>query len=66
MNETSSRPRKPHQGFQTMTPERRREIAAMGGRAAQARGTAHRYDSEEAREAGRKRALKHGQQLRQA
>lgn len=41
-------------GFAAMTPERRREIAAKGGRTAQARGTAHRFTPEEAREAGRK------------
>ncbi len=41
-------------GFQGMTPERRREVAASGGRAAHAKGTAHRWTEEEAREAGRK------------
>jgi hypothetical protein len=37
-----------------MTPERRREIASMGGKAAQANGKGHRFTSEQAREAGRK------------
>lgn len=41
-------------GFASMSPERRREIAAMGGRAAHEKGTGHEYTSEEAREAGRK------------
>lgn len=41
-------------GFASMTPERRREIASAGGRAAHEQGTAHRWTREEAREAGRK------------
>lgn len=41
------------QGFAVMTPERRREIAAMGGTAAHAKGKAHRFTSEEAIAAGR-------------
>ena len=46
------------QGFASMTPERRSEIAAMGGRAAHAKGTAHEYSpGEEARAAGRKGGL---------
>ena len=41
-------------GFQSRTPEERREIAARGGRAAHAKGTAHRWTREEASAAGRK------------
>lgn len=41
-------------GFAGMDPERRREIASMGGRAAHESGNAHEFDSNEAREAGRK------------
>ena len=41
-------------GFAAMDEQRQREIAAMGGRAAHEKGTAHRFDSQEAREAGRK------------
>jgi general stress protein YciG len=41
-------------GFANMDPDKQREIAAMGGREAHARGTAHQFDSAEAREAGRK------------
>lgn len=37
-----------------MDAERQREIASKGGRAAHARGKAHHFDSNEAREAGRK------------
>lgn len=42
------------QGFAGMDPERQREIAAEGGRAAHQKGTAHEFSPEEAREAGRK------------
>ena len=39
-------------GFAAMDPERQREIASMGGRAAHERGLAHEFTSEEARRAG--------------
>jgi general stress protein YciG len=42
------------QGFATMTPEQRREVARKGGIAAQRQGVAHRWDREEASIAGRK------------
>ncbi len=41
-------------GFAGMDAERQRQISAEGGRAAHRKGTAHEFDSEEAREAGRK------------
>lgn len=41
-------------GFAGMDPERQREIASEGGKAAHASGNAHEFTSEEAREAGRK------------
>ncbi|HLG55568.1 MAG TPA: KGG domain-containing protein [Vicinamibacterales bacterium] len=41
-------------GFASMSPARRREIASKGGKAAHAKGTAHEWSSEEAREAGRR------------
>lgn len=41
-------------GFASMSRDRRREIASLGGRAAQVAGTAHRWTSAEASEAGRK------------
>ncbi len=41
-------------GFASMDPEKRREIASKGGRAAHEKGTAHEWTSEEARSAGRK------------
>jgi general stress protein YciG len=37
-----------------MDEEKQREIASQGGRAAHERGTAHEFNAEEAREAGRK------------
>ena len=40
-------------GFASMTPERIREIAALGGRRAHEKGTAHRFTPDEAREAGK-------------
>lgn len=41
-------------GFASMDREKQREIASKGGRAAHMQGTAHEWDSSEAREAGRK------------
>jgi hypothetical protein len=37
-----------------MSPEKQREIASKGGRAAHQKGTAHEWTSDEARQAGRK------------
>lgn len=42
-------------GFAAMDPQRQREIASLGGRAAHQSGHAHEFTSEEARAAGRKR-----------
>jgi len=42
-------------GFAAMTPEKKREIASLGGRAAHASGRAHQFTTEEARAAGKKR-----------
>lgn len=41
-------------GFASMDPEKQREIASKGGRAAHVQGTAHEWTSDEARAAGRK------------
>ena len=46
--------RKERRGFASMSPEKQREIASKGGRAAHQNGTAHEWTSEEARSAGRK------------
>ncbi len=45
---------KSKRGFASMDRERQREIAAKGGKAAHAKGTAHVWTASEAREAGRK------------
>ena len=41
-------------GFASMDKEKQREIASKGGKAAHAKGTAHEFTPDEAREAGRK------------
>jgi general stress protein YciG len=41
-------------GFAGMDPEKQREIASKGGKAAHQSGNANEFDSESAREAGRK------------
>ena len=41
-------------GFAGMDERKQREIASKGGRAAHEKGTAHEFDSQEARDAGRK------------
>src|SRR6476469_6818333 len=43
-----------NRGFASMDRSKQREIASKGGKAAHAKGTAHEFDSSEAREAGRK------------
>jgi general stress protein YciG len=53
-NGRTSSERKERRGFASMTPEKQREIASKGGRAAHQKGTAHEWTSEEARSAGRK------------
>jgi putative endonuclease len=45
---------KEDRGFASMDPNKQREIASKGGRAAHQKGTAHEWTSDEAREAGRK------------
>ena len=50
--QTSSR-----RGFASMDPDRQRQIASRGGKAAHASGNAHQFNATEAREAGRKGGL---------
>jgi general stress protein YciG len=45
---------KERRGFASMSPEKQREIASKGGRAAHEKGTAHEWSVDEARSAGRK------------
>jgi general stress protein YciG len=51
---TVSTERKERRGFASMSPEKQREIASKGGRAAHEKGTAHEWTADEARSAGRK------------
>lgn len=45
---------KSRRGFAAMDPERQRQIASEGGRAAHRQGVAHEWSADEARLAGRK------------
>lgn len=45
-------PKSRRRGFAGMDPERVKAIASKGGKAAHAAGTAHTFDTEEARRAG--------------
>lgn len=46
--------RRSNRGFASMDRGKQKEIASKGGKAAHAKGTAHEFDSDEARNAGRK------------
>lgn len=52
MGDTSKK--KSRRGFAAMPADQVSAIASKGGKAAHAKGTAHEWNSEEAREAGRK------------
>ncbi len=55
MSKSESQPReKERRGFASMSPEKQREIASKGGRAAHVKGTAHEWTPETAAAAGRK------------
>ncbi len=49
--------RSSNRGFKNMDPDKQRRIASMGGKAAHAKGTAHEFTSQEARDAGRRGGL---------
>ena len=53
-NEGQPQKRTSNRGFAAMDPEKQRQIASEGGRAAHRQGVAHEWSSEEARAAGRK------------
>lgn len=55
MTETKQR-----RGFAAMSPEKRRELSARGGRAVQAAGKGRQWTSETAASAGRKGGLAAG------
>jgi general stress protein YciG len=46
--------RRSNRGFAAMSPERQKQIASEGGRAAHKLGVAHEWNSDEARKAGKK------------
>jgi len=43
-----------NRGFASMDPEKQRQIASKGGKAAHQKGSAHEFNSQEARMAGKK------------
>lgn len=51
-------------GFASLSPEKRREIAAKGGLKAQSLGTAHRWTKEQAQAAGKAGGLSKGARAR--
>ena len=53
-NENGRNAGRSNRGFAAMSPERQKQIAREGGRAAHRQGVAHEWNSEEARKAGRK------------
>ena len=50
----SNNGRRSNRGFAAMSPERQKQIASEGGRAAHKLGVAHEWNSDEARKAGKK------------
>ena len=60
MASTSEKGESRGRGFAGIDPERQRQISSQGGKAAHQKGTAHEFDSEEAREAGRKGGMVSG------
>jgi hypothetical protein len=52
INDPSMKPR----GLAALSSERRREISVLGGKAAHAQGKAHRFTSEQAKQAGKRGA----------
>ncbi len=62
-SDTVSQNTKGRQGFASMSEEKQRQIASKGGRAAHAQGTAHEWNSEEAKQAGRKGGQSRGSSI---
>lgn len=54
MIEVPVKEEKSWRGFASMDPQKQREIASRGGKAAHARGVGHEFTHEEAQAAGRK------------
>lgn len=53
-------------GLASMSPEKRREIASLGGKAAQQSGKGHSWTAEQSREAGKKGVAARRKQKEQA
>jgi hypothetical protein len=53
-NSSNGSEKRSRRGFAAMDPEKQRQIASEGGRAAHRQGVAHEWSTDEAREAGRK------------
>ena len=53
---------KQEKGFRKIDAERQKAIASLGGKAAHAQGTAHKFTSEEARAAGKKGGAAHSKE----
>jgi uncharacterized protein len=53
-NERNNPGKRSSRGFAAMSPDRQKQIASEGGRAAHRLGVAHEWNSDEARNAGRK------------
>jgi general stress protein YciG len=53
-NKSDNRDNNSKRGFASMDEEKQREIASKGGKASHEKGTGHEFNSEEAREAGKK------------
>lgn len=53
----TTKPAKKIRGFAAMDPRRVAEIASKGGKAAHKAGTAHKFNTEEAKAAGKKGGL---------
>lgn len=49
-----------NRGFASLTPEKRKAIASLGGKAAHKKGVAHKWTHEEAVLAGKKGKKKYG------
>ena len=54
VSNSPSENRRSNRGFAAMSPERQKQIASEGGRAAHKLGVAHEWNSDEARKAGKK------------
>ena len=65
MNNQNKDFKKSVRGFAAMDAEKQKEIASKGGRAAHKQGVAHQWNSNEAREAGKKGGQSRGRKSKQ-